>query len=97
MPALLTAVSDKSCFQLVKLAVGKDFLLDEDKRSKDVLLVFVGNVVVMDIVSNFVIKHVFNFVHDCCDSLALIDLERFFNTDPRGGFESDCFDGMMKS
>jgi hypothetical protein len=75
MPALLTAISDKSCFQLVKLAVGKDFLLDEDKRSKEVLLVFVGNVIVMDI---FVIEHVFNFVHDCCDSLALIDLERFF-------------------
>ena len=63
--ALLTAVSDKSCFQLVKLFVWKDLLLDEDERSKDVLLLFVGNVIVMDIVSNFLIEHVFNFVHDC--------------------------------
>ena len=95
MPALLNAISDKSCFLLVKLSVWKDLLFDEG--SKDVFLLFVGNVVVMYMVSNFVIDHVFNLIHNCCDSLALIDLKTFFNFDTRGGFESYCVDRIMES
>ena len=74
MSSLLTAISDKSFFQLVKLSVWKYLLLDEDEGSKDIFPLFVDNVMIMYIVSYFIIKHIFNLVHDCCDSLAFIYL-----------------------
>jgi len=46
MPALLTAISDESRFQLVELSILKDLLLDEAKGSKDILLLFVDNVMI---------------------------------------------------
>ena len=97
MPALLTAISDKSCFQLVKLSVWKHLLLDEDEGSKDIFPLFVDNVMIMYIVSYFIIEHVFNFVHDCCCSLTLIDLKGCFDTDARCSFESHDVDWLMES
>ena len=75
MPALLTAISDKSRFKLVQLSIRKDFLLDEDEGTEDILLLFVGNVMIMNILSYFIIDHIFNFVRVCFYGLALIDLK----------------------
>ena len=55
MPTLLTAVSDQTLFQLIELSIRKHVLLDEDEGSKDILLVFLGNVIVMYIVANLII------------------------------------------
>ena len=71
-----------------ELSIWKDHLLDEDEGSKDIFLLFVGNVIIMYIVSYSIIEHIFCFVHDCCYSLALINLKGCFDTDARCSFWS---------
>ena len=96
MTALLSSISNKPSFTLIKSSIQEYILLrNEDKGAKDILLVCGGNVMIKNIVSNFIIYLAyFYFIHDCCDSLALIDLKEFFNADARCDFENICVDGI---
>ena len=80
MSALLTAFSDKSGFQLVQVTVGEDFLIDEDERALEILLLFAGNVIVVNIVTNFIIEHIDKSVHYCCYNSSLVGFKRHFHT-----------------
>ena len=45
------------------------------------MTLFTGKVFLMHIVTDFVVKHIFDFVHYCCYSFSFINLGRFLDTD----------------
>jgi len=57
----------------------KKTLLYEDEGSNDVMVYVEGNIIVMDIGSYIIIWHIYNVIHDCCNSHSLVDLKIFLH------------------
>jgi len=86
MSTLLAAIGDEKGLQLIHGSIGDKFLLDKHEGSQEVVVLLIGKVFLINIVTDFVVEYIFNLIHDCCYCFSFVNLERFFNTDNRGGF-----------
>ena len=55
MSTLWAAIGDHMDLQLVRGAIGKEFPLDKHERSQDIVVLFIGKVILMDIMTDFVV------------------------------------------
>ena len=65
MSALLANVGDKTGLELIHTPIGEKLLFNKHEGSENILSLIIGKNMVMYIMPDLVVEHIFDFVHDC--------------------------------